>query len=168
MRSAFCSNASELAIRAAIYLALQPPGKLSTIHDIARNTGLPEAYLAKVLQRLTSAGLVRAFRGPGGGLELGRAPHAISLASIVRAIEGPIESDWCLLGLDTCSQENSCPLHQRWAPLRERMQRLLDQTTLATLTRELREAADWADRPWGRARSEVSRRPNEGRGKQNA
>ena len=82
-------RSSELAIRAALFLAQQAPGKLSPVHEIAAYTGVSEAYLAKILQRLAGAGLVRSFRGPGKGMELGRAPGSISLDSIVCAMEGP-------------------------------------------------------------------------------
>lgn len=161
MRSLFYTSASEMAIRAALFLALQPPGKLSTIHDIAHSTGLPQPYLAKIIRRLTCAGLVRAFRGPGGGIELGRAPQAISLGGIVRTVEGPRRPDWCVLGVHGCSEQNPCPLHQRWAPLRAEMNRLLEETTLDTLTHALREATEQGEASWLHFRGDVGRRPSE-------
>ncbi len=130
------SHSSELAIRAALFLALQPPGKLSTVEEIATGTQLPKSYLAKIIGKLACAGLVRAFRGPGGGIELGRAPEAISLLSVVRAMEGPAPPEWCVLGARACSDEKPCSLHHEWVPLRDKMHHLLDQTTLASLTRE--------------------------------
>ena len=47
-------HSSELALRAALFLAQQVPGKLSPVHEIAAAAGVSEAYLAKILQRLTS------------------------------------------------------------------------------------------------------------------
>ena len=67
----YYGHAAEAAIRAAFYLAARPPGELSRVQDIAAATKLPKAYLSKVIQRLAQAGLVRTFRGPGGGIELG-------------------------------------------------------------------------------------------------
>lgn len=166
MWSLLCSNASEMAIRATLYLALQPPGKLSTVHGIAHRTGLPHPYLAKIVRRLTRASLVRAFRGPGGGIELARAPHAISLASIVRAIEGLPQQEWCVLGLQACSEENPCPLHRQWAPLRAEMQRLLEETTLETLTNGLREANNLGEESWIHFRTGAIRRTTEARERQ--
>lgn len=133
------SHTAELAIRAALFLALQPPGKLSPVREIARATRLPEPYLAKILQRLSAAGLVRAFRGPGGGLELGRDPQAINLWSIVCAVEECTKREQCVLGLQVCSEERPCSLHQRWGPLREAMRRLLEESTLAELAGRLRQ-----------------------------
>jgi Rrf2 family protein len=130
-------HAAEIAIRAALYLASRLPGELSPVREVAKATKLPSAYLSKVIQRLAQAGLVRTFRGPGGGIELGKSPEAITLWSLVCAMEGRAEVERCALGIGTCSSENACPLHGRWAPLREEFQRLLKGTTLAALLREL-------------------------------
>lgn len=135
-------HAAEVAIRAALYLAGQPPGELSPVHDVAKATNLPSSYLSKVIQRLAQSGLVRTFRGPGGGIELGKSPGAITLWSLVCATEGRADVERCALGTGTCSSEKSCPLHSRWAPLREECQRLLEGTTLAALLREPYEGED--------------------------
>ncbi len=153
------NHASELAVRAAIYLALQPPGKLSPVHEIAQGTGLPEPYLAKILRRLTLTGLVRAFRGPGRGMELGRSPESISLWAVVRAMEGPARPEWCVLGLQDCSQDCPCPMHERWLPLREEMQRLLDETTLATLAQGIRQRMEHGQEPLRRVKREAAEPP---------
>ncbi len=128
-------HASELAIRAMLFLAQQAPGKLSPVHEIAAHGRVSEAYLAKILQRLASTGLVRAFRGPGKGMELGRAPESISLAVVIHAVEGSKESNACVLGLGACSEENPCPLHEEWLPLRAAIHNFLEKTTLADLVR---------------------------------
>ena len=136
------SHTAELAIRATLYLAFQPPGRLSPVREIARSTGLSGPYLAKLMHRLIRAGLVRAFRGPGGGLELARPPEAITFWSIVRAMDGVAPSEWCVLGLSACSEANPCPMHRRWYPLRDAMQQLLEETTLASLAQGQRLAAN--------------------------
>lgn len=128
------SHTSGVALRATLYLALQTPGKLFPVRQIAQATGLSGPYLAKIMHRLIRAGLVRAHRGPGGGLELGRPPGEISLWSVVLAMDGTVESEWCVLRLQNCSEQKPCPLHQQWYPLRAAMQSLLEETTLASLT----------------------------------
>jgi len=133
-------HAAEIAIRAGLYLAGRPPGELSPVHEVARATKLPRPYLSKVIQRLAQAGLVRTFRGPGGGIELGKSPEAITLWSLVCATDGPSDVNRCALGIGDCSSTNPCPLHGRWVPIREELQKLLEGTTLATLQRELSEA----------------------------
>jgi len=142
------SHTSELAIRATLYLALQPPGKLSPIREIARDTRLSAPYLAKIMRRLISAGLVRAFRGPGGGLELAHAPENVTLWSVVHTIDGAERTERCVLGLRACSEENPCALHRQWFPLRAEIQRLLEETTLAHLTQSVREKSAAGAQAW--------------------
>lgn len=126
-------RSSEVAIRAALFLAQQVPGKLSPVHEIAAHTGVSEAYLAKILQRLSRARLVRSFRGPGKGMELGRAPGSITLDSLVSAIEGHKTEDECVLGIGICSKETPCTLHRDWIPIGTAIRTLLQTTTLANL-----------------------------------
>jgi Rrf2 family transcriptional regulator, iron-sulfur cluster assembly transcription factor len=133
-------RSTAVAIQALVFLAKQAPGKLSPTHEIASEAAVPEAYLAKVLQRLTLAGLVRAFRGSGKGMELGRPAEAISLSSVVVAAEGSIDSDKCILGLSVCSEENPCLLHAQWLPHRAAIQEMVESTTVADLVRFLRES----------------------------
>jgi Rrf2 family transcriptional regulator, iron-sulfur cluster assembly transcription factor len=153
-------TASAMAIRATLFLAFQPRGTLSPVREIAKRTGLPEPYLAKIVRQLTSAGLVRAFRGPGGGIALVQSPQTISLWSIVRAIEGPVEAEWCVLGLHTCLAETPCPVHSQYARLRAEMQHLLEKTTLATLLRRLRKEGDFNGKAWLASTGDSRRRPS--------
>jgi Rrf2 family protein len=142
------SRPSQVAIRATLFLALQPPGKLCPVHAIAKETRLPRPYLAKIMQQLIHAGLVRAFRGPGGGLELGKAPGVITLESVVQAIEGLPQNASCALGLQFCSEKNPCPLHPRWSRLRAEIRRLLEETTLASLMPRLPSSGGLGRPPW--------------------
>ena len=141
-------RASELAIRAALFLAVQPPGKLCPVREIARGTGLPAPYLAKIMRRLIRAELVRAFRGPGGGVKLGRPPETISLGSVVLAVEGPVEPERCVLGLRRCSADNPCPLHPRWTALRAEIRRLFEETTLGSVVQSLEGKRALGPEPW--------------------
>ncbi len=159
------SNASAMAIRAALFLALQPAERLAPIRQIASQTGLPEPYLAKIVRQLVSAGLARSFRGPGGGIALSRSPQAINLWDIVRAMDGAPVTEWCVLGLQACSEETPCPVHHQFGPIRKDMRRLLEKTTLASLTNGLSGRITLERFAWARLPKEATRRPAAGRGK---
>lgn len=130
-------HVSETAIQATVYLATRSRGRLTPVREIAREMGLRAPYLAKVVPLLIRGGLLRAVRGPGGGVELIRSPEEIPLWSVVRAVEGPAPPERCALGLKACSGAQPCPLHPKWAGLRERMRRLLEETTLAAVAEAL-------------------------------
>jgi Rrf2 family protein len=131
------NRSTEVAIQALVFLAQQPPGKLTPTHEIAAAADVPEAYLAKVLQRLSAAGLVRTFRGSGKGIELGKAAEDIRTSAVGMVAQDILDSERCILGLSLCSEQNRCALHDKWLPHRAAMQELLDSTTIADLVRFL-------------------------------
>jgi Rrf2 family protein len=102
-----------------------------SIATIAECSGVPRAYLAKIISALVRAGLVTARRGVGGGIALGRQPAEISLLQIVEAIQGPSWLGECLLGMDDCASDGACPTHEFWLRVRGEITAELGRTTLA-------------------------------------
>lgn len=96
------SDAASLALHAAAYLAARAGTRVAASR-IAKALSVSAAHLSKVLGRLERAGLVRGRRGPSGGFELARSPESITLKDVYEAIEGPIESEQCLLGEVACN-----------------------------------------------------------------
>jgi Rrf2 family protein len=101
------------------------------IADVARCTGVPRAYLAKIMNSLARQGLVTARRGPSGGIALARPATDISLLSIVEAVEGKEWLGPCLLAIDECALGHGCPTHGFWNSMREQIREKLQLTTLA-------------------------------------
>lgn len=95
------SDAASLALHSLALLAINS-GRSLTVKDITAKTQVSEAHLAKVMQRLAKAGLVKSTRGPKGGFVLGQAGLSTSLLSIFEAIEGPITDALCLLPVQEC------------------------------------------------------------------
>jgi Rrf2 family protein len=84
------SRKSEYACLALLELAAHHGRRLVKTTDIARRQGIPREYLAQILNALKAAGYVAAVRGARGGYRLARAPAAISVAEIVRLMDGPL------------------------------------------------------------------------------
>jgi len=97
------SEATSLAIHTVVYLAAHTEALVST-KEIAKVFHASEAHLSKVLQRLARVGLVRSIRGPHGGFALLKPANKISLLEVYEAIEGPINSDVCLLEEPVCKK----------------------------------------------------------------
>jgi Rrf2 family iron-sulfur cluster assembly transcriptional regulator len=127
------SKPCEYAIRALSYLAQFPNGGAVQGKEIAKAEGLPAPVLGKVLQELARKGLVDSRRGPGGGFKLARKPQLITLRDIVAAIDGLDQFLECAVGLERCSDESPCPLHDTWKGLRMQMMTYLETTTLADM-----------------------------------
>ena len=131
------SSACEYGIRAATYLACRYDEKLVKLRDISEAEEIPAPFLASILQRLVTSGLVRSTRGPSGGYALARPPREIFLYGIKEAIDGVAELEACAVGLEVCSDEMPCPLHDTWKPIRERIQAYLRETTLEQMAQAL-------------------------------
>jgi len=80
----------DYSVRLLVALARQPEGALAASGELADRLGLPRRFLELQVSTLKSAGLVRCRRGAGGGCALARNATAISVADVVRAIEGTV------------------------------------------------------------------------------
>lgn len=85
------STKTRYGVRALFDIAFYNQGRPTQARDIARRQEVPLRYLEQIFQELRRAKLVEAKRGPRGGYSLARAPEAISLGDVVRAVQGPIE-----------------------------------------------------------------------------
>jgi Rrf2 family protein len=125
------SEAASLAMHTAALLAVDPSRRLSTV-QAATTLGVSEAHLAKVLQRLARAGLVRSERGPHGGFQLSGDPSKVTLIEVYEAIEGPLRPVECLLGKRVCSG-NHCILGKLASSIDEQVREYLSKTYLSEL-----------------------------------
>jgi Rrf2 family protein len=86
------SAKADYAVRAAVELAAAPDEKPVKAERIATAQGIPLNFLENILGELRHAGIVRSHRGAEGGFRLAKAPAEISVADIIRAVEGPLAS----------------------------------------------------------------------------
>ncbi|MBX9680463.1 MAG: Rrf2 family transcriptional regulator [Gemmataceae bacterium] len=105
------SQTVEYALRAVVHLASDSPAAKTT-EEIARATLVPQAYLAKVLQSLVQAGVLRSQRGIGGGIALAKTPSELTILEVVNAVDPIRRIKTCPLGLPTHGS-TLCPLHRR-------------------------------------------------------
>jgi Rrf2 family protein len=101
----------EYALRAVVFLAAQD-GKPSVNHEIAAAMQVPVGYMAKVLQNLRRAGLVKSQRGLRGGFVLGRAASEITILDVVNSVDPVPRITQCPLGLKE-HRHQLCPLHKQ-------------------------------------------------------
>ncbi|MFE0700985.1 RrF2 family transcriptional regulator [Streptomyces sp. NPDC058872] len=127
------SARTDYALRAMAELA-DTPDRPRKAEDIAGRQDIPGRFLFVVLGDLRQARLVVSVRGPDGGYTLARPPAEISLADIIRAMDGPLVSvrDLKLTGL--AYQGAAAPLPDVWRAVRTSIRQVLEGTTLADLT----------------------------------
>lgn len=124
------SKRCEYGLRAALYLAADGRGEYVAIRSISDELKIPYPFLAKTVQSLTQAGLLASQRGPTGGIKLARPASQITLEAIVLAIDGPEIFTECVLGLPGCGDRKPCPLHDQWAPTRQRLHHMFAAASL--------------------------------------
>jgi Rrf2 family protein len=86
------SAKADYAVRAAVELAAAPDEKPVKAERIANAQSIPLNFLENILGELRHAGIVRSHRGAEGGFRLARAPDEVTVADIIRAVEGPLAS----------------------------------------------------------------------------
>lgn len=129
------SKACEYAIRAVVCIAAcATAGERMSLTEIAEQTDSPEAFTAKILQKLVHAGLVNSVKGPGGGFEISdAAARKITLSQIVSTIDGDGIYTGCALGLPQCNATKPCPVHDHFLRIREDLRTMLEGTTVHAL-----------------------------------
>lgn len=140
------STRGDYAARALLSLALHGENEgPTTVRQIAERTGLPQPYLEQILLALKGAGIVRSKRGVGGGYILARQPDDITLAQIIRAVDGPIT-----LGdfgephtAGACDHEGQCVLLAVWQNVGTAMRSMLEGFTLSDVAEMANGAAEW-------------------------
>lgn len=124
------SRACEYAIKIMIYIASNERiGKRTGLKEVTEAIGSPEAFTAKILQQLVKAKLLESFKGPMGGFELVK-DKEIRLVDIVTIIDGNKLIEECVLGLESCSSRNPCPVHDKFSTIRNQLKETLLSTDL--------------------------------------
>ncbi len=128
------SQTVEYALRAVVHLADHAPAARTT-DQIATATLVPKAYLSKVIQGLSRAGVVRSKRGIGGGVVLVKTPAELTILDVVNAVEPIARIRQCPLGLKTHGI-HLCPLHKRMDNALATVEAAFRATTLAEVLAE--------------------------------
>ena len=132
------SKACEYGIKAMIFIAQQSEmGQRVSLKAIAKAIESPEAFTAKILQALTRSGFLISTKGPSGGFVLAYPASTMNLAQIVTAIDGDKIFNGCGLGLEECDSNRPCPIHHRFAIVRNELRDMLEQSSLAELSEGL-------------------------------
>lgn len=134
------STKGDYATRAMQDLALHYDQGPIQIEEIARRQHLPARYLEQILLSLKRAGFLQSKRGVSGGYYLAKHPREITMGGIIRSMEGPIIPIFCVGSgkREVCVEEPHCSLRDIWADVRDAVVKIVDQTTLEDLCRQIK------------------------------
>jgi Rrf2 family protein len=129
----------DYALRAAIELAAAAPGQVKG-ERLATAQSIPHKFLENILADLRNGGIVASQRGAEGGYRLARPAEEITVADVIRVVEGPIASVRGVRPDEIEYTGSAVPLQGTWIELRTAMRGVLEQTTLADLVARGRQA----------------------------
>jgi Rrf2 family protein len=128
------SAKADYAVRAAVHLASAADAGRPTKGDaIATAQGIPLKFLENILGDLRNAGLVRSQRGAEGGYWLNRPASEVSVADVIRAVDGPLASVRGQRPEDVPYEGTTELLQQVWIAVRANLRAVLERTTLADI-----------------------------------
>ncbi|MCI0377989.1 MAG: Rrf2 family transcriptional regulator [Gemmataceae bacterium] len=139
------SQTVEYALRAVVHLASKAPAAQTT-QEIAQATRVPQAYLAKVLQSLVQAHVLRSQRGLGGGISLLKNPDDLTILEVVNAVDPIHRIQDCPLGL-AAHGVRLCALHKRLDNALAQVEKAFADTTLREILDEPSESIPLCDFP---------------------
>ncbi len=134
----------EYALRAMQVLArdYQEDDSVVRIQEISDKQNIPKRFLEQILNDLKSAGIVMSKRGVAGGYRLKRSPDQITLAEIIRHIEGPLAPVSCVsekyYEKCSCPDESRCAIRAVMKELRDSIVQVMEATTLGHLAERAR------------------------------
>lgn len=121
----------DYAVRAAVELAAAEPGVTVKAEAIASAQEIPRKFLDNILQGLRQAGIIESRRGPDGGHRLARSPEEVSLADVIRAIDGPLANVGGRPPETFAPPGAAAPMREVWVAVRASLREVLEATSLA-------------------------------------
>ena len=126
---------ADYALRAGVELA-RAEGSLVKAATLAESARVPLGFLENILADMRRTGLVRGHRGAEGGYALSRPAAAISVADVIRAVDGPLASVRGEAAQDLDYEGSAAPLKVLWVAVRASLRELLEQVSLEDLARD--------------------------------
>jgi len=127
----------EYALRALLVLGLNYEQGVVRIQTISEQQNIPKRFLEQILNDLKSAGMVQSRRGVAGGYRLAKRPEQISLASVVRHVEGALAPVSCVserfYEKCSCPDESRCAIRAVMKEVRDAVVKVAERVTLAEL-----------------------------------
>jgi Rrf2 family transcriptional regulator, cysteine metabolism repressor len=146
------STKGEYASRAMLELSLRQEEGALHIKAISAAQDIPERFLEQILLLLKRAGYLRSRKGPHGGYVLAKPPEKITVAEVIRVMDGPLAPIDCVsvTAHQVCPHEATCGLKGLWKETRDAVAAIMERTTFADLARRTLAARARAAAPPGR------------------
>ena len=132
------SKSCEYALRSIVFIAhkASEQNKIG-IPEIAKELDLPSPYLGKILQQLTKNKIIQSTKGPNGGFYINEEAKTVKIIKVIEVVDGLEFFTRCGLGLNQCSDEHPCPLHDDFKIYRDGLWELFNKKSISDLVSKL-------------------------------
>lgn len=130
------TSSIEYATRLMVTLASEYGKPPVAAERLAESDNVPTDYVSQILVKLRRAGLVTSHRGSAGGYSLSRKPTEITLAQVVRAVDGAVFEEVCgryEAGTKDCRHQGQCAISPVWTKLGDLVTNYFESVTLAAI-----------------------------------
>ena len=129
------STKGRYALRIMVDLAQQHSNEFIPLRDVSERQDISEKYAEMIVGLLSKTGFVFSSRGKGGGYKLARPPETITVAAILKAVEGSLAPVACLDSPNNvCPRAGNCVTLPMWRELERRIDEYLTSVTVADLS----------------------------------
>jgi Rrf2 family transcriptional regulator, cysteine metabolism repressor len=129
------STKGEYASRAMLELSVRCEEGPLHGYEIATAQEIPQGFLEQILLLLKRAGYIKSRKGRSGGYQLAKPPSEITVAEVIRVMDGPLAPIDCVsvMAHEPCPMEKTCGLRWLWKEVRDSVAEILERTTFADL-----------------------------------
>ncbi|MBU4294210.1 MAG: Rrf2 family transcriptional regulator [Actinobacteria bacterium] len=123
---------TDYSIRALGYIA-RNKNRIISITELVKELDTPRPFLRKILQLLTTSGVLKSYKGKNGGFELAIKPEKIRLLDLMEIFQGKFVLSECLFKKKICPDQVSCKLRAQLCSLEELVENKIKDITVASL-----------------------------------
>jgi Rrf2 family protein len=123
---------TDYAVRALCFIAMNQ-GKVIAVSTLAEELSTPGPFLRKVLQKLNRQGILKSFKGAGGGFQLAVKPEAIFIIDLMKVFQGKFKLNECVLKKNICPNKKTCSLKRKLDSIESYVIKELRSVTIASL-----------------------------------
>jgi Rrf2 family protein len=127
------SAKSDYALRALIEMAARADGRAVSAEELGRLQGIPHGFLQAILADLRRSGIVISQRGQSGGWRMGRPADTVSVADVIRAVDGPLVSVYGLRPESVSYNEAAGVLQHVWIAARRSLRDVFEEVSIQQL-----------------------------------
>jgi Rrf2 family protein len=127
------SAKSDYALRALIEIAGQAAGAAMSAEEVGRRQDIPRGFLQAILADLRRADIVMSQRGQAGGWRMARDPGSVTVADVIRAVDGPLVSVYGVRPEGVSYNESAEALQHVWIAARTSLRDVFERVTIRAL-----------------------------------